>query len=178
MKKIKFLALTLIATMSFCLLGCKNDEPYDGETILDGQSIEIKGFGNDATASYPLHFRLTFSNGYLIAVGDTSSLTAEALAVPGMTSRVCPTAVSISDVGKVRSLNKIDEYPAESTFKDSVQVIEEHGYVIEAHGNAKLDAYQHPDLHDPAPQYMRLWIEEAIDGGWHYRYEFPFVPED
>ena len=77
-----------------------------------------------------------------------------------------------------RNIAKIDEIPAAGDFGNSAPATEKHGYVVEAKGTQNLDAYSNPNIHDPATQYMRIWLEEATDNGFKLRYEFPFTPAE
>lgn len=179
MRKLRILAIMMATALTFGMVGCgdKDDDlDYEGIILKNGESIEIESFGNDATASYPLHFTITLEKGQIVATGLYSKLTEAALSVPGMSNRDCPTLAKVADVGEVKALSKIEEYPAESEFDGSKAATEKHGYVIMAKGDMNLNGYEHPDLHDPATMYVRMWLEEATDGGFKVRYEYPFVP--
>lgn len=175
MKKMRFLAIAMATMLTFGMVGCGgNDEPYDGIELANGESIEIEDFGSDATAAYKLHFKVTLANGQLSVEG----LTSESALTQIPSTVVLNTTAKIADAGKVGSLSKIDEIPADGDFAAAKTATEKHGYVVSAEGAAKLNSYGNPDIHDPAKQYMRIWLEEATDKGFNLRYEFPFTPAE
>ena len=181
MKKIKLLAVALLATLTVGLTSCNKDDkiPYDGETLKDGAYIEKHDFGTDPTASYKLHFKFGYNQGNVEVIGLTSP------GIPsGLTNQNCVTGVAIMDFGKCNGLSKIDAYPSDNAFLDanekpvtSVKAEQKHGYVIKVWGAHNLDSYQNPDIHDPKPAYIRLWIEE-LEGDMKCRYEYPWVPTE
>lgn len=176
MKKLRFLAIAMATVLTFGMVSCgpkDDDVPYEGITLNDGEFIEIESFGNDASAAYKLHFRVYLSSGSLVIENLTSNIV-----ITGMPDMACTTSAKIADIGKVSGIAKIDEVPEASEFKDNVPATEKHGYVVEAKGTQNINAYENPNMHDPATQYMRIWLEEATSNGFKLRYEFPFTPED
>lgn len=165
--------MATILTFGFVSCGPDDDEiPYEGIELSNGQSIEIEDFGNDATAAYKLHFKVTLSDGKLVAEGLTSKPVINVLPE----TMDLATSAKIADCGKVNGLAKIDEAPADADLADNQEATEKHGYVVAVKGAANIDSYQNPQLHDPAIQYMRIWLEEKTDNGFKLRYEFPFTP--
>lgn len=172
MKKIKFLALALASALTFGFVGCDNDDDieYTGTVLKNGDVITLST--KDDQASYELRFTFSINDGNLVVVGlnDTARVTGF------QDFNYCPTVVKVVDLGKVSGLNKIDEYPADADFEGtSVPAVEKHGYVIKAIGDGKLDNYENPNLHDPLPQYARIWLEEDNGEGFNLRYEFPWT---
>ena len=178
MKKLKFLAIAMAALFTFSVTSCKDEVEGTTYELNNGEFLEFEGLGTDSTAAYPVHFRMTLQEGMLVITNMSSKPTAQAQQTPGMNNRDCPTSARISDFGKVKSLSKIDEYPAESSYAAEKAAAEGHGYVIEAHGAANLDAYGNENLHDIKSQYARVWLKETTDNGFKILYEFPFVVED
>lgn len=178
MKKFRFLAIAMATVLTFGLVSCGEDKtPYEGIELNDGEFIEIESLGFDTTASYPVHFKVILINDSLVIESMSSTPTEAAMQIPGMNGRPCFTQAGICDYGEVRSLGKIDEYPSASSLKIAVKAIEKHGYVVEAHGVAQLDAYHIDGLSDIKSQYMRIWLEEATETGFKLRYEFPFLED-
>ncbi len=175
MKRNHFLTLAAMAMLTLGLTACnEEDAPYDGITMTNGYVLEVETQDHDASASYPVHFSMTFTNDSLIVTGLTSKPSSE----QGLGSRDCPTAVVIADYGKVGSLSKIDSYTTdEGTFGAKALAVEKHGYIIKAWGNAHLDAYGSDILHDPDTLYTRVWLEEATDNGYNARYEVNYTVE-
>lgn len=170
-----------LLTLSMVSCGDKDDDiPYEGVTLSEGKFIEIEDFGTDNTVNYKLHFKISLSSGQLVTEGLTSDLISDF-----MPDREMPTATAITDLGEVKGLYKIEEIPADKDFMTATggyqtmcPIAEKHGYVIKVWGDGHLDVYQNDKLKDPAAHYVRLWVEEATDGGFSVRYEFPFIPED
>ncbi len=178
MKKLKFLAMAMAAVLTLGFVSCGDDDEDNAIELKNGEFIEIEGLGTDSTASYPVHFKMTLENGMLTISNMSSKPTAETQQIPGMNNRDCPTSAKIADVGKVKSLSKIDEYPSASAYSMSVAAAEGHGYVIEAHGAANFDSYGSDAVHDITSQYTRVWLKEATEDGFKVLYEFPFVVKD
>lgn len=178
MKKLRFLAIAMAAALSFSLASCGDDPTeYDGLEMHEGDFIEIEGYGYDTTAAYPAHFKVTLQNDSLIITNMSSLNNAASQALLG--ERNCPTAASIADMGKVKSLSKINHYAGANDYKAGVPAVEGHGYVVLAVGNAHFnEGYNNPDIHDLSAQHMRIWLEEAIEDGYKVRYEFPFKEEE
>ena len=174
MKKMRLLAITMATMLTFGFVSCGNDDdiPYEGIELANGEFIEIEDFGTDTTASYKLHFKVRLENGNLVVEGlnTTSHLTQ----IPS--TYILNTSARIADCGKVNGLNKLDAAPAEADLAAEQVAVEKHGYVVAAKGAANLDNLGNPTFHDPALQYMRIWLEEATDKGFKLRYEFPFTP--
>lgn len=173
----RFLAIAMATILTFGFVSCGPDDdeiPYEGIELSNGQSIEIEDFGNDATAAYKLHFKVTLSDGKLVAEGLTSKPVINVLPE----TMDLATSAKIADCGKVNGLAKIDEAPADADLADNQEATEKHGYVVAVKGAANIDSYQNPQLHDPAIQYMRIWLEEKTDNGFKLRYDFPFVPAE
>lgn len=167
--------MAAVMTVGFISCGDKDkDITYTGNTLKNGESIEIESFGNDADAAYPLHFTLTLNNGYLVAKGLESKPTEAAYAM-GLTSEVGKTRAKIADCGEVKGLSKIENYPQDAALKDSVAATEKYGYVLKIEGAANFNVYQNDKLRDPGTHYMRVWLEEQTDEGFNLRYEFPWV---
>ena len=180
MKKIKFLALALLATLTVGLTSCNKDDKiqYDGTTLFDGDFIEKEDFGTDPTASYKLHFKFGYDAGDVEVIGlDSPGL------IEGITNHICETGIAIMDYGKCSGLSKMETYPNDDAFKvDGKYVInvkaeKKHGYIIKVWGAHNLDEYHVAELHDPKPAYIRLWIEE-LEGSMQFRYEYPWVPAE
>ena len=178
MKKIKFLAVALLATLTLGLTSCNKDDEiaYDGETLSDGQFIEKEDFGTDNTAAYKLHFKFGYNQGNIEVIGLTSK------GIPSTVSMMdCKTGVAIVDNGKCNGLSKIETIPGEESFKENgnfvtkVKAEAKHGYVIKVWGDHNLNVYQNPDIHDPEAAYIRLWVEDT-EGNCKLRYEYPWVP--
>ena len=176
MKKMRLFAIAMATMLTFGFVSCGNDDeiPYEGIELSNGQFIEIEDFGADTTAAYKLHFKVWLSDGKIVCEGLTSKPTASILPE----TMDLATSAKVADCGKVNGLNKLDEAPAEADLADNQTAAEKHGYVIVVKGAANIDSYQNPDLHDPAQQYMRMWLEEKTDNGFKLRYEFPFTPEE
>lgn len=178
MKKLRFLAVALLATFTMGLVGCDKDKDldYTGETLNDGAFVEFDTYGNNnPKAAYKLHFKVGLSKGQVTAIGLTSPC--DNAMIPS--SVTCPTGVAVVDMGKVKGLSLIETLPADDQFKSTTATAnEKHGYVIKVWGDAKFDlAYDNnPDLRDPAPHYMRLWLEKEDGSGFKVRYEFPWTP--
>ena len=176
MKKARIWAIAMAAFMTVGFVGCGDkdkDIEYTGNTLKNGESIEINDFGNDATASYKLHFTLTLKNGFLYTKGLESEPTEEAIKA-GITTEKGKTSALIADCGEVKGLSKIEEYPT-AGYVDSIAAVEKHGYVMKFKGSANWDMYQNDKIHDPAEQYLRIWLEEQTDEGFNLRYEWPWV---
>ena len=176
MKKMRFLAIAMAAILTLGFVSCGNDDdnPSEGIELNNGDCIEIEDFGTDATAAYKLHFKVWLSDGKVVAEGLYSK---SVISILPETMDLA-TSAKVADMGKVNGLNKLDEIPADEELSDSQDAVEKHGYIIAVKGAANIDSYQNPDLHDPAQQYMRLWLEEKTDNGFKLRYEFPFTPEE
>lgn len=177
MRKLRFLAIAMATALTFGMVSCGDkdkDLPYEGIELANGEFIEIEDFGNDASAAYKLHFKVYLSSGNLVVEGLES--TSDMTQIPS--TMVLNTSAKIADFGKVGALSKIDEIPADGDFADLQPAVEKHGYVVAVKGDAKLNSYSIEGIHDPALQYMRIWLEEATDKGFKLRYDFPFVPEE
>lgn len=169
----------MASVFTFSMVSCGDDETNSTSIELaNGEFIEIggndhlaEGLGTDTSAAYPVHFKVWLSDGNLVIENLSSKMTPAAQAI--LDNRDCPTAAGIVDFGKVKSLSKIDEKPG-AGYTNMVPAIEEHGYVIEAHGAAHLDAYQREGIHDITSQYMRLWLEKSSGNGYKIQYEMPF----
>jgi hypothetical protein len=176
MKKMRFLAIVMATMLTFGFVSCGNDDeiPYEGIELSNGQFIEIEDFGSDATAAYKLHFKVWLSDGKIVAEGLTSkpvnTLLPETMDLA--------TSAKVADCGKVNGLNKLDKVPAAADLADNQTAAEKHGYIIVVKGAGNVDSYENPNLHDPAQQYMRLWLEEKSGDGFKLRYEFPFTPAE
>lgn len=167
----------MATVLTFGMVSCGDkdkDLAYEGIELANGDCIHIESFGTDTTAAYKLHFNVWLSDGKLVVEGLTSTSTFTQ--IPATT--VLNTNVKIADFGKVGGLSKIDEAPAEGDLADSQTATEKHGYVVVAKGGANLNSYGNAQIHDPAQQYMRIWLEEATDKGFKLRYDFPFTPEE
>ncbi|MBQ3949888.1 MAG: hypothetical protein II661_05380 [Bacteroidales bacterium] len=176
MKKFRFLAIAMATMLTLGMVSCgpkDEDVPYEGITLNNGEFIEIDSYGTDTTAAYKLHFKVYLSDGSLVIENLTNNHN-----ISGLPDMACTTGAKIADAGKVKGIAKIDEIPAAGDFGNSAPATEKHGYVVEAKGTQNLDAYSNPNIHDPATQYMRIWLEEATDNGFKLRYEFPFTPAE
>lgn len=180
MKKMRFFAFAMAAVFTMGFVSCANDDDieYDEFILHEGESISVEGYGYDTTASYPVCFDVQLLNNQLVVISKSSKPSEQAQQVPGMNNRDCTTDAKIASFGKVKALSKIDEYPAASEFHESALAEEGFGYVVEAHGSANLNSYSNPNLRDITSQYMRIWLEEAKDGGYKVRYEFPFKADE
>lgn len=175
MKKRNFLAIALAAVLTFGLTSCKDDpENYDGLTMTAETEFDVEYIDHDATAAYPVHFKIGMLNGELVVTGLKSKPVITGF--PG--TMECDSEVSIADYGRCNSLAKIapkkSDIPASTEFGKSKLIEKKHGYVIEAHGSAGFDeTYNHnPQVHDPASMYVRFWVEDMLeDGSLHVRYE-------
>ena len=176
MKKMRLLAIAMATVLTFGFVSCGNDDdiPYEGIELANGEFIEIEDFGTDVTASYKLHFKVKLESGKLITEGLTT--TSHLSQIPS--TYTLNTSAKIADCGKVNGLNKLDKTPAEADLAAEQPATEKHGYIVAVKGAANLDNLGNPDFHDPALQYMRIWLEEATDKGFKLRYEFPFTPAE
>ncbi len=169
----RYLAIAMATLLTFGMTSCKGgEEDYDGLTMTADTEFELESIEHDATAAYPVHFKISMRNDSIVVTGMTSKPTLADLP----NTMDLGTAVTIADCGRAGKLDKIapnvDDLPEASSFGKGQPIEEKHGYVIEAHGNANLDSYQNPAIHDPASLYVRFWVEEVLeDGNLHVRYE-------
>ena len=184
MKKIKFLALALVATLSFGLTSCDKDKDldYQSQTFKDGDKIQVHDLNTDSKPFYKLNFYFGIKGGNVYVEGLTSRVE-----VPQLNVMQDPqTAAAVMDFGKVDGLSLVDALPGDASFMasdkpvTSVGASEEHGYVIKAWGATKF-AETYEGLHndgwnDPTPIYVRLWIKDIDDGEYEIRYEYPWKP--
>ena len=176
MKKFNFFAIAMAALMTLGLTSCKGDDdiPYKGTVLHNGETVTIYG---DELASYQLRFTFGIDGSNIVTPGLNDS--ADLNNAPNFFTN-CGTGVAIVDMGKINGLNKIEELPSDSEFKEaSAPAAEKHGYVIKAWGKANLQGSypENPNLKDPETKYARIWLEEADGDGYKLRYQFPFVPE-
>ena len=179
MKKFRFLTFAMAAMLTFSFASCGPDEPeeaYDGIELNNGEFIEIETSEHDASASYPVHFKIKLQNGNLAIESLTSKANEAGLAAGLIAATDFPTKAVIADIGKVSGIEKITNLPAATEFKDDAPAVEKHGYIIEAHGTYGLNAYQNPNLKDPVSLYVRLWLDEATANGFKVKYKI-FVPQ-
>ncbi|MBQ1408999.1 MAG: hypothetical protein IIY87_04520 [Bacteroidales bacterium] len=188
MKKIKFLALALVATLAFSMTSCDKDKDYDYKsvTLKDGDIVEFKDFGVDDTAAYKLHFRFGIKEGniYVEGMGERPLFAG----APGTMADLM-TEGAIMDYGKVSGMTKIETIPDNASFVNGTDLVKsllaekKHGYVIKVWGDGHInesypEAHERfENMHDPNPAYVRVWIQKIDDADYIVRYEYPFVPK-
>lgn len=184
MKKIKFLALTLVAALSMGLTSCDKDKDinYQGLTLKEGEFVEVHDLNTDAKPIYKLHFKFGVLNGNIVVTGLTSK--PEFPNPPaGMNDPL--TAIGVMDFGKVKGLSLIESLPEDAAFMNGEKAVTEvkaekkHGYVFKAWGTADFSAYgilYDQGYNDPTPVYGRLWVEKMKDGEYVVRCEYPWKP--
>lgn len=177
MKKLKFLAVTLLAVLSFGLTSCDKDKDFDYEsiTVKDGDVIISKhDFGTGDTAGYKLNWKLSIKGGNLVL--DCLDSQPE-FNMGGQASNL-KTGGGISDIGEVKGISLIETKPADAAFSSQTAKAEKkHGYVVKVYGADETypSAYeQNPSIRPPQAVYLRLWIKKVDDGSYEIRYEYPW----
>lgn len=192
MKHLRLFAAAMAVAVAFGLSSCGSDPdaPYDGFTMTTENAIEAETLEHSPDASYPVHFSVTWDGGNLVV----TPLISKPVEGSPLGNRDCETAVRIGTVERVSGLDKIDEVddiegswdPSWSTANDpapasvavTIPATAKYGYIIEARGVSNVNAYGNPAVKDPTSMYMRLWVEEIVEGALHVRYEYPFTPKD
>lgn len=182
MKKIKFLALTLVAALSFGLTSCDKDKDldYQSQTLKEGEFVDVHDLNTDANPIYKLHFNFGIVNGNLVVTGLTSR---PEFPNPPANMSDPVTAVGIMDFGEVKGLSLVDPRPADATFFNgetpvlSVKAEKKHGYVFKAWGATDFSSYgvlYDMGFTDPTPVYGRIWIQKIKDDEYTVRCEYPW----
>lgn len=183
MKKFKLFSLVMACVMAFSFVGCSDDEVENAKeySLTTDAPFVVTNYcpsGVAIDSTYGLSFTAALSNGYITMTGQKPTK-----GYYGILNHQFVTGVKIADFGKAKTLSKVTSIPATSAFSDKVAVEKGHGYVIMAYGTAGLtaigDANHHPGLFDPDTLYIRVCLEEELDGGgFKMTYEYPFVPTE
>lgn len=179
MKSMKFMALAMAAVFALFATSCNKDdkEGFDSMELTSTSALVIKDFqGHDATAAYPLTFSVKLVDGYLTIENGSCKPSPAGVSAGLSADASYNTEALIADFGKSSCLKNVDSYPT-STYEAKVVCEEGHGYVVKAYGKGNVNAYNRPEIHDPADLYVRIYIEEATDNGYTIRYQYPFEVE-
>ena len=182
MKRRNIFGLMMAAVLALAFTGCKSPDDKEGfpELVLTQENSLVieKYMEHDATAAYPLtlHVRMVGSN---IKVEGGAEHPTDAAAQAGLASQnTYLTGVALADLGEVHNLRSIEEIPATGWDKDLQSLQEGHGYMVKAWGASNVNQYDNAAIHDPAPLYVRIYVQEPVDGGYLIRYQYPFIPEE
>lgn len=176
MSKIKFFSMVMAALMVFGLTSCKDDGVVNETvTLTKDNPIIISSKGQDTNATYPIKLKISLEGSEIVVLGQPSSPDPSTESI--LHNRDMGNAAYIADFGEVSKLKKINSYPDGSKFGEKVVATEKHGYVIRGEGKANLNAYaaQYPELKDPDPLYIRLFVKKAADNGFEVEYDYPFT---
>lgn len=176
MKKIKFFVVAMAALMTFGMTSCKDDGVInESVTLTKDKPIIISSKGTDTTATYPIKVKISLEGSEIVVLGQPSSPDASTESI--LHNRDCGNYATVADFGEVKKLKKINAIPDAKKFGEKVVATEKHGYVIKGEGKANLNAYsnQYPQLKDPQPLYIRLFVSKAAGDGFEVEYDYPFT---
>lgn len=182
MKKLSIIALAVAFLCALGVSSCdkqkENEINFTQWKLTADNPLTITEISHDPAAAYPVCFNVKLENGMIVVEGSAAHPTEAALS-NNLPDNPYPSVAVISDCGEMKGLAKIKEYPAADTYAANQIAAVEHGYVVEAHGAANINSYGIAALQDPTSVYMRIWIEQEIEGGYNIRYEVPFyLPEE
>ena len=184
MKKLHFMTVALACIVAFASVSCNEETNADDRAGIDYKTIDLTADNSllienvseqDPEAAYPVSMSMKLDGTNLVVSGKVT-YPREGLGL-GL-GQPCANDAAIADYGKAHSLGSISKIPEESEFSNNIACQVGHGYVIKAWGNANLNAYGQPTIHDPAPFYVRVYIADELEnGGFRVRYQYPFTED-
>lgn len=174
--------MAVVLTLGFT--SCKDKEVEGLQTwnLTSAAPFVVSNYvapGLSPDSTYGLSFVAQLNGGNNMTVKGLTPTVFYAALIANQQNGLLTSKVSIADFGKSKSLADVTSIPNDGAFKESVSLEMEHGYVMKVQATFDLGQYaeHHPGLRTPSTLFVRIWVEEELDGGgFKISYQYPFVP--